>query len=332
VNATNNLRPSVSVTEPAAQPRVIVIGGPTAVGKTALGVHLGQRIAAEVVNADSRYLYCGFDVGVAKPDLAERGWVPHHLIDILAPTDDMSLARFQDMAFNTIREITDRGRIPLLVGGTPQYINAVVEGWRIPRVPPNPVFREGLERIARDQGPQVLIDRLRQVDPDSAIRTGNNLRRVIRALEVFESTGIAMSHQQGKGPPPFNALEIALTMSRDNLRAAIDRRINDQIDRGLIDEVQALLRGGVPENAPAMSSIGYRQLLPYLRGETTLDAAVERIRADTHRYLRHQETWLRKNPRLTWYDTSQPGWRERVTRQVETFLELPEVSSRSPQE
>lgn len=319
VNATNNPRPPE--TDPAPKPRVVVIGGPTAAGKTAFGVHLGLQLGAEVVNADSRYLYRGLEIGVAKPNVAERGGVPHHLIDILAPGDDMSLARYQDLAMDAIHQITARGRVPLLVGGTPQYINAVVEGWQIPRVPPNRTLRAELERLADEEGPQVLIERLREVDAASATRIGANVRRVIRALEVFEATGIPMSLQQGKGPPPFNALEIALTMPRHKLHAAIDNRVNDQVNHGLIDEIQELLRAGVPENAPAMSSIGYRQLLPYLRGDSTLDAAIARIRADTHRYLRHQETWLRKNPRLIWYDTSEAGWRDRATRQVGQFLE-----------
>lgn len=318
VYATNNLQGVV--TEQGTTPKLIVIGGPTAVGKTAFGVFLGQRFDAEIVNADSRYLYRGLNIGVAKPDLAERGGVPHHLIDILEPTDDMSLARFQDLALDAIHDITKRDNLPLLVGGTSQYLNAVVEGWHIPRVPPNPGYRAELERIAQVDGPQVLFDRLQQLDPASAERIGSNLRRVIRALEVFDATGVPMSLQQGKGPPPFDSLEIALTMPRAMLRAAIDQRVDDQIARGLVDEVDGLLNAGVPENAPAMSSLGYRQLLPFLRGEAALSAAVDRIRADTHRYLRHQETWLRRNPRLAWYDVTEPGWQERATGQVEGFL------------
>jgi tRNA dimethylallyltransferase len=320
VDETNNL--PVLAQELAERPPLIVIGGPTAVGKTAFGVFLGQRLGAEVVNADSRYFYRGFDIGVAKPDRAERSGVPHHLIDLLEPTGEMSLARYQDMALEVIHDINDRARIPLLVGGTPQYINAIVEGWQIPRVAPNLAYRAELERIAHVAGPQILVDRLRSIDPDSAARTGGNIRRVIRALEVFEATGTPMSLQQGKGPPPFRALEIALTMPRGLLHAAIDQRVTDQINRGLVDEVRNLLGAGVPEDAPAMSSIGYRQLLPFLRGEMSLAACIERIRGDTHRYLRHQDTWLRKNPRLTWYDVTTPGWRERATRQVEAFLGL----------
>jgi tRNA dimethylallyltransferase len=303
--------------------RLVVIAGPTAVGKTALGITLAQRFAGEVVNADSRYLYRGFDIGVAKPDAQERQGVPHHLIDILPPAGAMSLARYQDLAMQAIAGIHARNRLPLLVGGTPLYLNAVVEGWRIPRVPPRPELRTALADEAARLGIPVLAERLRAVDPVAAARSGMNLRRIVRALEIYEATGIPMSAQEGKGPPPFDALEIALSMPRDVLYRAVDERVARQIARGLVDEVRALLAAGVPQDAPAMSSLGYRQLLPYLHGETTLEAAVERIRLDTHRYVRHQETWLRRNPRLVWFDVTTPGWRDAAIARVQAFLQPP---------
>lgn len=305
--------------------RLVVIAGPTAVGKTALGITLSQEFSGEVVNADSRYLYQGFDIGVAKPDVRERAGIPHHLIDILPPDADMSLARFQDMALAAIKDIHSRGALPLLVGGTPLYINAVVEGWRIPRVSPNPGLRSALEAEANEIGIQAMSERLRAVDRDSAERCGANLRRIIRALEVFDATGIPMSAQEGKGPPPFDSLEIALTLPRNALYRAIDARVEYQVARGLVDEVRDLLRKGVRADAPAMSSIGYRQLLPYIRGESSLADAVERIKADTHRYVRHQETWLRRNPRLTWIDTTRPGWQLEATIVVREFLARPGI-------
>ncbi len=311
-------------TEPSATlPRVVVVSGPTAVGKTALGIELALTFDGEVVNADSRYLYRGFDIGVAKPDLAERRGVPHHLMDVLPPVGDMSLARYQDLAMAAISHIADRGRLPLLVGGTPLYINAVVEGWRIPRVPPNPEFRARLEAKAAALGVSPLIERLRAVDPAAAERHGANLRRIIRALEIHEETGIPMTAQEGKGPAPFNALEIGLTMPRDRLYRAVDIRVRDQIDRGLVAEVRSLLNAGVPDDAPAMGSLGYRQLLPYLRGEIDLDTAIARIQFDTHRYVRHQQTWLRRNRRLVWFDVSQPEWQQAALERVRRFLNEP---------
>lgn len=303
--------------------RIIVIAGPTAVGKTALGIKLALAIGGEVVNADSRYLYRGFDIGVAKPSPTERRGVPHHLIDVLPPDGAMSLARYQDLAMTAMAQIVARQRVPLLVGGTPLYINAVVEGWRIPRVPPNPRLRAALEAEAAEDGIAALSERLRAVDPVAAARSGSNLRRIVRALEIYQATGLPMTAQEGKGPPPFDACEIGLTMPRETLYQAIDDRVADQIARGLVAEVRTLLESGIRPEAPAMTSLGYRQLLPYLRGETSLDEAVARIRFDTHRYVRHQETWLRRNPRLFRVDVTRPGWQEAVLARVRAFLERP---------
>jgi tRNA dimethylallyltransferase len=301
-------------------PRVVVVSGPTAVGKTALGIALAEEFGGEVVNADSRYLYRGFEIGVAKPDLIERRGIPHHLIDIVPPDGDMSLARYQDLALETIATVVERSKLPILVGGTPLYINAVVEGWHMPRVPPNPTLRASLEAEAGARGLETLAKRLHEVDPVAARRCGSNLRRIIRALEVYEATGIPMSAQESKSPPPFETLELGLTMPRDALYRTVDDRVHDQIERGLVSEVRSLLESGVPETAPAMSSLGYRQLLPYVRGESSLEQAVERIRHDTHRYVRHQETWLRRNPRLIWFDVTAPGWMTAVKTKVQAFL------------
>ena len=303
-----------------SRPRIVVVAGPTAVGKTALGIALAEEFDGEVVNADSRYLYRGFDIGVAKPDLAERQGIPHHLIDILPPDGDMTLARYQDLALEAINEVLHRSKLPILVGGTPLYVNAVVEGWTMPRVPPNHALRTALEAEADTHGLETLAQRLREVDPAAADRCGNNLRRIIRALEVYQETGIPMSTQESKGPPPFEALELGLTMPRDALYRAVDDRVRSQIERGLVSEVRSLLESGVPESAPAMSSLGYRQLLPYIRGESSLEQAIERIRHDTHRYVRHQETWLRRNARLIWLDVTAPEWMTAATSRVGAFL------------
>ncbi|HYO29129.1 MAG TPA: tRNA (adenosine(37)-N6)-dimethylallyltransferase MiaA [Thermomicrobiales bacterium] len=305
----------------SGKPGLVVVAGPTAVGKTGLAVALAKAFGGEVVNADSRYLYLGFDIGVAKPTPVERAGVPHHLIDILPPDGDMSLARYQELAYAAIDDILRRGRQPILVGGTPLYVNAVVEAWRIPRVPPNPELRSRLEDEARRGGVGTLAERLHRVDPVAAERSGANLRRIVRALEIWEATGVPMSTLEGKGPPRYRTIEIGLEMPRDRLYAAIDERVADQIRRGLVEEVRALLMAGVPENAPAMGSLGYRQLLPYLRGEIDLDAAVRRIEHDTHRYVRHQETWLRRNPRLVRLDVTHPGWRGDAAALVARFLE-----------
>lgn len=311
---------------PPGRPRLVVIAGPTAVGKTAAGIALARRFNGEVISADSRYLYRGMDVGTAKPDIVERQGVPHHLIDVVGPDEAMSLATFQGLAYAAIAATLARGRLPFLVGGTPLYVNAVVEGWRIPRVPPNPALRAALAAEADRLGLPALTARLAAVDPVTAARSGRNLRRVIRALEIFEATGTPMSELEGKGPRPFETLELGLSLPRPRLYTAIDARVEDQIARGLVAEVRTLLEGGVPPNAPAMSSLGYRQLLPYLSGEASLAEAVARIKADTHRYVRHQETWLRRNPRVIWLEVTAPDWLERAAALVAAFLHEPEAA------
>ena len=304
----------------ADRPPLVVIVGPTAVGKTAAAITLARRLDGEVVNADSRYLYRGLDIGTAKPDLAERQGVPHHLIDILDPDEPMSLATYQDHASAAIADIHRRGRLPFLVGGTPQYIAAVVEGWRIPRVPPNPPLRQQLEREAAASGVAPLLQRLREVDPVTAAKTGPNPRRIIRALEVYDATGLPISAQQGKGPPPYDAFEVWLRLPREALYARIDQRVDEQLQRGLLDEVRGLLDAGIPPDAPAMSSLGYRQSLPAILDVASVAEVTARIKAETHRYVRHQETWFRRNPRLVQVDTIAPGWLDALERRLRDFL------------
>lgn len=301
-------------------PPLVVVAGPTAAGKTALAIGLAQIFNAEVVNADSRYLYRGFDIGVAKPTMDERRGVPHHLIDLLPPDGAMSLGVYQDLAFAAVEDVRARGRLPLLVGGTPLYVNAVVENWRIPRVPPDPEFRAALEAEAREHGIAPLADRLRVVDPVAAERSGMNLRRIVRALEVFAGSGVPMSELEGADPPRYRALELGLTAPRAWLHERIATRVRDQFAAGLVEEVRGLLASGVPADAPAMGSIGYRQLLPYLRGEQSIDDAAEATRHDTNRYVRHQETWLRRNRRLAPLDATDPNLTGVAAGMVRAFL------------
>lgn len=302
------------------KPPLIVIVGPTAAGKTHLSLMLAEQFSGEIVNADSRSFYRGMDIGTAKVSPEGRERVPHHLIDILDPNDSVSLALFQDMSYASIRDITVRGKTPFLVGGTPQYVNAVVEGWNIPRVEPDPDLRLHLEREAAEHGFETLLERLRTVDPESAIRTGPNVRRIIRALEVYEKTGRPMSEQQSKGPAPFRALELELWRPREELHRRIDDRVHSQIAGGLFDEIRALLSQGASAESAAFTSIGYRQALPYIRGVVTADEVAERIRLDTRRLVRHQETWWRKNPRLLRIDMTEPDGISRMQRAVAVHL------------
>jgi tRNA dimethylallyltransferase len=200
------------------------------------------------------------------------------------------------------------------------YINAVVENWRIPAVPPDEAYRAQLAGEIETGGLVPVVERLRAVDPVAAERSGLNARRVIRALEIYEATGKPMSEIEGKDPPRYRTLELGLSMPRERLYQAIDERVDDQIARGLEREVRALLESGVPRSNPAFSALGYRQLFPVIDEEETLEAAIQTIKHDTHRYVRHQETWLRRNPRIVWLDVTEPEWRQRATDAVEAFL------------
>ncbi|HET9016062.1 MAG TPA: tRNA (adenosine(37)-N6)-dimethylallyltransferase MiaA [Thermomicrobiaceae bacterium] len=303
------------------RPNLIAIVGPTAAGKTAAAIRLARDVGGEVVSADSRYLYRGMDVGTAKPTCAEMAGVPHHLIDVVGPADDYSLALYQRDAYAAIDDIVRRGRVPILAGGTPLYVNAVLEGWQVPEVPPDAAFREAMAELARVEGTAALHARLAAVDPVAAARIAPaNARRVIRALEIFARTGRRMSELEGKRRPPYRTLVAGLMPPRAALYAAIDRRVADQIAGGLIDEVRRLLDDGVPPGAPAMSAIGYGEIVDYLAGRLTLEQAAERIRHHTHRYARHQLTWLRRMRGVHWFDPGEPGWYERLRDLAATFL------------
>lgn len=299
---------------------MIILTGPTATGKTAGAIELARHLPVEVINGDSRLFYRGMDIGTAKPTQEEMRQVPHHLVDTLDPTEPMSLATFQDLAYTLIAAIHGRHRLPVIVGGTQQYINAVVEGWRIPRVEPQPDFRERLHREAEQHGRDHLLKRLTKLDPAAAQSTGPNLRRIVRALEVIEVTGRPMSEQQGKSEVWFAPLLLGLTMPRDQLYARVDQRVRQMIESGLVEEVRALLNQGVPPSAPSLSSIGYRQVIPLLEGTLSLAMVIERIQYDTHKLVRQQQTWLRKSSQLTAIDVSESGWFDQMLNRIQTHL------------
>jgi tRNA dimethylallyltransferase len=289
-----------------------VIVGPTAVGKTALSLHLAGALDGEIVSADSRSFYRGMDIGTAKPRPEERALVPHHLVDIANPDETVGLAEYQDMAYAAIDGIHVRGKLPLLVGGTGQYVQAVVEGWRIPRVAPHPDLREELERKAERESPYALHDWLKRLDPQAAEGIHpHNVRRVVRALEVCLVTGRPISDQQGKDPPPYRVLQIGLTMERDALYDRADRRLQTMIADGLVEEVRRLLVQGYDWSLPAMSAVGYAEFQPYLEGPCpepvegahSLDAVIAEIENGLRRFIRHQYNWFRlDDPDIRWFD------------------------------
>jgi tRNA dimethylallyltransferase len=291
---------------PEKQPLIVIVG-PTAVGKTALSLHLAEEMEGEIVSADSRLFYRGMDIGTAKPTPEERARVPHHLIDIATPDETVGLAEFKEQASAAIADIHARGKLPLLIGGTGQYVRAVVEGWRVPRVPPNTDLRAELEAQAEREGHEALHARLSRLDPIAAKKIDpRNVRRVVRALEVCLVTGRPISEQQGKQPPPYHILQIGLTMEREALYARADARIEAMMAAGLEDEVNQLVEAGYGWELPAMSGLGYGQFRPYLEGAATLKDVVIEIKRATRRFIRHQYNWFRPtDPAIRWFDANE---------------------------
>jgi tRNA dimethylallyltransferase len=282
---------------------LVVLVGPTAVGKTELSLRLCEQLGGEVVSADSRQIYRGMDIGTAKASAAEQARVPHHLLDVRSPEEVLTLAEYQRLAYDAIAAIHARGRVPFLVGGSALYVRAVTAGLRIPEVPPNPALRTQLEaELARD-GLGRLAARLAQLDPLTAGQIDQrNPRRVLRALEIVLITGQPKVALEGAEPPPYRILQVALTRERGSLHRRIDARVEQMVADGLIEETQRLLAAGYAPNLPAMTSLGYREIIAYLAGEMTLAQAVARIQIETHRFVRHQMTWFRKMAGLVWFD------------------------------
>ncbi len=282
--------------------RLVAVVGPTASGKSAIALALANDLGGEIVNGDSRQIYRGMDIGTAKPTLAERRQVRHHLFDIVDPRDAYSLALYQRDARASFEEIWERGSFPWLVGGTGQYVWSLLENWSVPEVAPDEAFRRGLAAVAESGGPEALHARLAAFDPVAAGRIdARNVRRVIRAIEVFEHTGRPISDWQTKGQPDFEYLLFGIDVPLEELDRRIDARVDAMMEAGFLDEVQNLLDDGVSPEAPAMSSIGYAQLVRHLRGEVTPEEAIEQTKRATRRLARRQLQWFRKtDARIKW--------------------------------
>ena len=285
------------------KPPLIVILGPTAVGKTETALQLAEALDGEIVSADSRLFYRGMDIGTAKPAPAELARVPHHLVDVADPDETWSLAMFQRAAQAAIAEIHARGRLPFLVGGTGQYIRAVTEAWEIPEVAPDFRMREALEKWAQEVGPDGLHRRLAEVDPEAAERIDpRNLRRTVRALEVILRTGKRFSAQKSRGESPYRVLQLGLTRPRPELYARIDARIEAMLEAGFLEEVRGLLAAGYAPDLPSMSAIGYRQMVQVIQGEITLEEAVTLMKRLTRQFVRRQANWFKfDDPNIHWF-------------------------------
>ena len=283
--------------------KIVAIVGPTGIGKSRMALLLAHNFDIEIISADSRQVYRHMDIGTAKPERRYLSSIPHHLINIINPDDAFGLAQYKELAIKAIEATWQRGKLPLLVGGSGQYAWSLLEGWGIPRVPPDPGFRQSLEARAAKGGGEDIFRELEQRDPAAAARIDRrNIRRVIRALEVSRSLSLKPKPNQ-PAKTAYDNLIIGLTADRKELYRMIDKRVDRMMDNGLVEEVKRLISRGYRLDLPAMSSIGYRQIGEYLEGKTSLEAAVQQIKFESHRFVRQQYNWFSpKDDRIRWFD------------------------------
>ncbi|MCQ6560186.1 tRNA (adenosine(37)-N6)-dimethylallyltransferase MiaA [Paenibacillus mendelii] len=292
-------------TQQQAKPKLLVLIGPTAVGKTRISLDIAKAWNAEIISGDSMQVYRGMDIGTAKIKPEEREGIPHHLIDICDPEDPFSVADFQERCRTLIADITKRGKLPFIVGGTGLYVESVAYGYGFADGGSDDAYREEQQRFADQYGAQALHDKLREIDPVSADRLHmNDQRRVIRALEIYHLTGMTLAQQlEGqKKTSPYELCIVGLMTDRKLLYERINQRVDAMLDAGLVAEVQGLLDRGVSAGAVAMQGLGYKEIIPFLQGECTLDAAVELLKRDTRRYAKRQLSWFRHMKDITWID------------------------------
>ena len=275
-------------------PPLLIIVGATAIGKTGLGIEIAEALNGEIVGADSRQIYKYMDIGTAKPTETQQARVKHHLIDVVAPNEMLTLAAYQRQAYTTIDKMHKQAKLPILVGGTGQYITAVEEGWSIPEVPPNYELRDELEQEAETIGAEAFHAKLMTIDSEAAEKIHpNNIRRVVRALEVFYETGTPISDLQRKKAPPYRIRVIGLQMEREALYERADLRVDMMMAEGFLDEVQQLLADGYSPTLPAMTALGYREMSQHLADQLSLQDAIDQTKHSTHDFIRRQEIWFR---------------------------------------
>jgi tRNA dimethylallyltransferase len=301
---------SVSVAESGVslRPARIAVGfivGPTGAGKSALAMAVAERSNCEIVNADSRQFYRGMDLGTAKPSAEDQARVPHHLVDVRNPDESLDVAEFAELARTAIEEIAARGRNPLVVGGSGLYLRVIRSGiFRGPAA--SPEIRDRLTKIAAETGVACLHERLREIDPEAANRIGvNDLYRIVRALEVFELTGETISAHQLRhrfADNGYDTLTAGVEVDRKILYDAIDARFDAMVAAGLVEEVRALVTAGYSPGKPPLSTIGYKQIAAYLRGEIALDDAIAQAKQESRRLAKRQLTWFRREPNVVWLD------------------------------
>lgn len=297
---------------------LLVLVGPTAVGKTALSVAVARRIGAEIISGDSMQVYRQMDIGTAKITTAEMEGVPHHLIDIKWPNEPFSVAEFQQRVDGLVQQIHSRGRLPMLVGGTGLYVRAVTQAYTFTEMEPDLNLREQLRQEEAERGTGYLHRRLAAVDPASAQKLHpNDTFRLVRALEVFELTGVPISQSQtaAAAEPRYDDLLIGLTLDRELLYRRIDQRVDAMFAAGWLQEVEGLLQRYGP-HPRAMEALGYRELVLYLRGIITWAEATELIKRNTRRFAKRQFTWFRRDERIRWLDVTEPAARNQAVAEI----------------
>lgn len=301
-----------------SRPKLVVVLGPTASGKSALGIQLAQRFQGEIVSADSRQVYQGMDIGTAKVTPEERALVPHHLLDVVDPGEIYTVSQFQQQAIQAIAEIYACGKRAFLVGGSPHYIQVVVDNLTLPHIPPQPALRAELEK----QPLADLLARLEELDPQSMLTIDrNNPRRVIRALEVCLVSGRPFSQQRGSAEPLYDSLLLGINWPRPVLYQRIDARVDERMRTGMVEEVSRLLAEGVSAERLESFGLEYRFISRLLRGEFKSEAEmVERLKYAIHDFTRRQLTWFRKEPRIHWLTTGQGDYLEEAIQKVEQFF------------
>ncbi len=287
--------------------KLIVVAGPTASGKTALGIALAKRLNGEIVSADSMQLYRGMDIGTAKADAEERAEVPHHMLDIAEPGEDYSVSRYVEEATAVCRELLRQGKQPIVVGGTGLYIDALLAGRQYAVTEEDKTLRSALSDEYDRLGGEKMLERLRMADPERAEKLApTDKRRIVRALEIFSLTGESMTEHDRRSrmqPPAFDALYAVLSFSdRAALYARIEQRVERMCERGLFEETETLLRRGVPDESTCMQAIGYRQAAAALRGECSREEAIDLIKQATRRYAKRQLTWFRRREEALWLE------------------------------
>ena len=283
-----------------------VLTGPTASGKTSLSIRLAKAFQCEIICMDSMQIYRGMDIGTAKPTMAEMDGIPHHMLDVTDPRENYSVAQYQQAAEDVAQEILQRGKQPLFVGGTGLYLRALRHPMGMGQVAADDALREALQQEAdAPGGKEALHYRLAMVDPDTAERLPlNDVRRVIRALEVYELTGVPFSKQpQVEGEARFRYRVATLTMERSLLYRRIEQRVDAMMEQGLPNEIKGLLDAGVPADAQAMKAIGYKEMIPALRGDISMEEAVAALKQNTRHYAKRQLTWMRREEDVCWVDS-----------------------------